>query len=87
VFQIIQNISIVPAAACLLAAGLAPAAAQTATEAQKEALRSHCRTDFLAHCSGVRPGGIPAFECLEKNLASLSAACQAAVEAVDPQEK
>jgi hypothetical protein len=61
------------------------ASAQTATEAQKEALRSHCRSDFLAHCEGVPPGGVEAFECLVKNEASLSETCQAAVKAVDPE--
>ena len=64
--------------------GAASAYAQTATEAQKEALRSDCRSDFLAHCEGVSPGGVEAFECLVKNESSLSESCQAAVKAVDP---
>ena len=59
--------------------------AQTATEAQKEALRSDCRSDFIAHCKGVSPGGVEAFECLVKNESSLSESCQAAVKAVDPE--
>ncbi len=49
------------------------------TDAQKEAVRSHCTGDFLAHCLGVRPGGLPAFQCLDKHMDKLSTPCQAAV--------
>ncbi|MCR9137840.1 MAG: hypothetical protein NXI27_17710 [Alphaproteobacteria bacterium] len=73
----------------VLALGLAfastvSASAQTATDAQKEALRSDCVGDFLSHCRGVPRGGVEAFECLVKNYDSLDASCQAAVKAVDP---
>ena len=61
---------------------LSAATAQTPTDAQKEAIRSDCRGDFIKHCSGVEPGGMPALQCLEQNMASLSAACQAAVKPV-----
>lgn len=61
------------------------ASAEMPSEAQKEALRSDCRSDFIAHCKGVSPGGIEAFDCLVKNEASLSESCQAAVKAVDPE--
>lgn len=60
------------------------ASAQTATEAQKEALRSDCVGGFLSHCRGVPRGGVEAFECLAKNYSALSSSCQAAVKAVDP---
>ncbi|MBR0840807.1 hypothetical protein JQ607_11465 [Bradyrhizobium liaoningense] len=72
----------------LLAAALfavaAPAFAQTPTDAQKSAMRSACRSDFMAHCSSVTPGGVEAYQCLEKNMSSLSSGCQAAVRAVEP---
>jgi hypothetical protein len=45
-------------------AGLAPAAAaEMPTDAQKKAIQTHCRSDFIKHCSGVTPGGLPALEC------------------------
>ena len=54
------------------------------TEAQKSAIRSACRADFMAHCSSVTPGGVEAVQCLTKNMSSLSSGCQAAVRAVEP---
>src|SRR5580658_4506882 len=60
------------------------AAAQQPTEAQRDAIRAACRSDFMANCSGVQPGGKEAFECLLQNDAKLSASCQAAVNAAAP---
>ncbi|MCK1493603.1 hypothetical protein IVB14_25160 [Bradyrhizobium sp. 180] len=60
------------------------ALAQTPTEAQKSAIRSACRSDFMAHCSSVTPGGVEAYQCLAKNMSSLSSGCQIAVRAVEP---
>ena len=37
-------------------------AAQQPTEAQRDAIRAACRSDFMADCSGVEPGGKEAFE-------------------------
>src|SRR6478752_114258 len=72
----------------LLAAGLfataAGAFAQAPTEAQKSAIRSACRSDFMAHCASVTPGGVEAYQCLQKNMSSLSSGCQTAVRAVEP---
>jgi hypothetical protein len=62
----------------------APAFAQAPTEAQKSAIRSSCRSDFMVHCASVKPGGIEAVQCLQKNLSSLSAGCQTAVRAIEP---
>ena len=45
------------------------------TEAQKDAVKSACRSDFMAHCSSVTPGGEAALQCLGKNMSSLSAGC------------
>ena len=58
------------------------AAQQQPTSAQRNAIRQSCRDDFIAHCSGVQPGGKAAFMCLQKNSASLAPACQQAVNAV-----
>jgi len=60
------------------------AAAQQPTEAQRDAIRAACRSDFMANCSGVQPGGRDAFECLLRNDAKLSPSCQAAVNAAAP---
>ena len=49
------------------------------TKAQKDAIRSECRSDFIKYCMGVKPDGLPALECLEENMDSLSDDCQAAV--------
>lgn len=72
----------------LLAAALFATAtgafAQAPTDAQKSAIRSACRSDFMAHCSSVTPGGTEAFQCLQKNVSSLSSGCQTAVRAITP---
>jgi hypothetical protein len=72
----------------LLALGSAcagsPAAAQQPSQEQVSAIRQNCRSDFIAHCSSVQPGGKEAFECLERNMAQLSAACRGAVSAAMP---
>ena len=60
------------------------AAAQQPTEAQRDAIRAACRSDFMANCSGGQPGGKDAFECLVRNDAKLSPSCQAAVNAAAP---
>ncbi len=65
----------------------ASTAAFAVTDDQKQALRANCRGDFIAHCRGVSPGGIEAFQCLAKNSQDLSAACHAAVKDVDPDVK
>jgi hypothetical protein len=71
-----------------LAAGVVvwPAHAQEVTEAQKSAIRSNCRSDFMSKCSSVTPGGTEAFQCLKKNEATLSGGCRAAVSAIKPSE-
>jgi hypothetical protein len=58
--------------------------AQQPTQSQRDAIRAACRSDFMANCSGVEPGGKEAFECLLRNDAKLSPACQAAVNAAAP---
>jgi Cysteine rich repeat len=59
-----------------------PAASAKPTPEQTNALRSACRSDFMARCSGVTPGGAEALQCLQRNSAQLSASCQSAVAAI-----
>jgi hypothetical protein len=75
------------AALALLAFPIAmadPMAAQQPSPGQIATLRQACRSDFIAHCSGVQPGGREALQCLERNAARLSAECGSAVSAVLP---
>lgn len=69
-----------------LAAGVVawPAHAQQPSQAEKDAIRSNCRSDFMSKCSSVTPGGTEAFQCLKKNEATLSSGCRAAVSAIKP---
>ena len=60
-----------------------PSFSQGPTEAQKAAVKSACRSDYMAHCSSVQPGGEAALQCLAKNMSSLSSSCQSAVRAVE----
>jgi hypothetical protein len=61
----------------------APALAQAPSEAQRDAIKSQCRSDYMAHCSSVPPGGEASLQCLQKNMSSLSSGCQSAVRAVE----
>jgi hypothetical protein len=61
----------------------APALAQAPTEAQREAIKSECRNDYIAHCSSIPPGGEASLQCLQKNMSNLSSACAGAVRAVE----
>jgi hypothetical protein len=54
------------------------------TQEQQNALRSNCRSDFMSNCSSVRPGGVEALQCLQRNAAKLSPGCQNAVNALTP---
>jgi hypothetical protein len=67
-----------------LFAGAGIAAAQEPTPDQQSAIRSNCRSDFMANCSGVPRGGKEALQCLQSNVAKLSSGCQQAVKAVMP---
>src|SRR6266508_13484 len=61
----------------------APAFAQAPSQAQRDAIKSQCRSDYIAHCSSVPPGGEASLQCLQKNMSSLSSNCQSAVRAVE----
>jgi hypothetical protein len=67
------------AAASVLAGATQSNAAPT--QAQQQAIRSSCQSDYRAHCASVPTGGSAALQCLEQNLSSLSSACQQAVKA------
>ena len=60
-----------------------PASAQGPSQAQRDAIKSQCRSDYIAHCSSVPPGGEASLQCLQKNMSSLSSNCQSAVRAVE----
>lgn len=59
-----------------------PVFAQAPSQAQVAAIRQACRADYQAHCASVPTGGSAALNCLQQNMASLSAPCQRAVGAV-----
>jgi hypothetical protein len=61
----------------------APALSQAPTQAQRDAIKSQCRSDYMAHCSSVPPGGEASLQCLQKNMSSLAPGCQSAVKAVE----
>jgi hypothetical protein len=57
------------------------------TPAQTDAIKSNCRSDYMKSCMSVPTGGQAAFDCLKRNMPSLSPACQQAVNAVSPPAK
>jgi hypothetical protein len=69
-------------ATIILIAIASPAFAQAPSQAQRDAIKTQCRSDYIAHCSSVPPGGEASLQCLQKNMASLSAGCAGAVRAV-----
>jgi len=66
-----------------LLATATPALSQGPTQAQRDAIKSDCRSDYMAHCSSIPPGGEASLQCLQKNMSSLSSSCQSAVRAVE----
>jgi hypothetical protein len=70
----------------LAVAAFAGTACAQPTAAQQSALKANCRSDFMANCSSVRPGGKEALQCLQANVGKLSPACQSAVRATMPPE-
>ena len=72
-----------PLLVAALFATAAPALAQAPSQAQRDAIKSQCRSDYMAHCSSVPPGGEASLQCLQKNMSSLSSSCQSAVRAVE----
>jgi hypothetical protein len=84
--QMFKTLGRVAARGAILAGAIvtsASAFAQAPTDAQREAIRSACRSDYMAHCSSVPPGGLESLQCLQKNMSSLSGSCKSAVSAVE----
>jgi hypothetical protein len=83
-----MNFIVASAARCRvpMVAGLfaiaSPTFAQAPSQAQRDAVKAQCRSDYIAHCSSVPPGGEASLQCLQKNMSSLSAGCAGAVRAV-----
>src|SRR5438105_248509 len=69
--------------ATVILAAATPAFSQAPSDAQRNAIRSECRSDYEAHCASVPPGGAASLQCLQKNMSSLSSSCQTAVRAVE----
>jgi Cysteine rich repeat len=69
-------------AAFSLAAWAGTSFAQQPTQAQVNAIRQACRTDYQTYCASVPAGGSAALACLKENAQSLSGPCQQAVGAV-----
>ncbi len=69
--------------AMLSLVAVAPAFSQAPTQAQRDAIKSKCRSDYIAHCSSIPPGGEASLQCLQKNMSSLAPGCQTAVRAVE----
>ncbi|MGJ4953423.1 hypothetical protein [Bradyrhizobium sp. HKCCYLS20291] len=67
-----------------VATGFVATQALAQTDAQRNAIKSACRSDYMSKCSSVPPGGAAAFQCLQKNMAGLSSSCQTAVKALEP---
>lgn len=58
------------------------AAAQQPTQAQANAIRQSCRSDYQSYCASVPTGGSAALACLQQNASSVSQPCQQALAAV-----
>jgi hypothetical protein len=71
-------------AAAALIASAGSSLAQQPTQQQAAAIRSACRSDYMAHCSNVPTGGMEALQCLRDHASALSPSCQTAVNAATP---
>src|SRR5262245_26535023 len=56
--------------------------AQQPSQAQVNAIRQACRSDYMAHCSSVPTGGAAALQCLQQHASSMSGGCQQALNAI-----
>jgi hypothetical protein len=69
--------------AALLAMLSYPSLAQRPSQAQINAVRQNCRSDYPTVCSGVPTGGSEALQCLERNARTVSPLCQEALAALE----
>jgi hypothetical protein len=65
--------------AILLCCLAGQAAAQQPTQAQRDAIKQSCRSDYQSYCASVPSGGQASLQCLQQHLADLSPSCQSAV--------
>lgn len=82
--RVLANSRVWAALSTLLLLSVTTAPAQQPSQADLNAVRQSCRSDFMANCSGVTPGGKDALDCLKRNLTRLSNACQSAINALNP---
>lgn len=71
-------------AALIAYSALLSSAQAQPTEAQQDAIRHSCRSDYIAHCMSVPPGGADALHWLQRNVGNLSSPCQTAVNVTMP---
>src|SRR5260370_29221832 len=60
-----------------------PALSQAPTDAQRNAIRAECRSDYEAHCASGPRGGAASLRCLQKNMSIVSPSCQTVVRGVE----
>ena len=74
---------VVAALACTAACAFVPAtAAAQPSQAQVEAVRQNCRSDFIRHCSKVPRGGPEALACLKQHASEVAPVCRKALDAM-----
>lgn len=64
--------------------GLHRRSPRTTNRRAEDAIKSSCRSDYMSNCMSVKPGGPEALMCLKSHMATLSPACQAAVNSALP---
>ena len=67
----------------VLGATCAPALAQM-SDAQRSAIKSACRSDYMKVCASVPTGTQASLQCLQQHSAQVSAGCQSALAAASP---
>jgi hypothetical protein len=67
----------------ILAAACAPALAQI-SDAQRSAIKSACRGDYMKVCASVPTGTQASLQCLQQHSPQVSSGCQSALSAAGP---
>lgn len=70
-------------AALLLGCACAPALAQI-SDAQRSAIKSACRGDYMNVCASVPTGTQASLQCLQQHASQVSSGCQSALATVAP---
>ncbi|MBS0376885.1 MAG: cysteine rich repeat-containing protein [Proteobacteria bacterium] len=75
-----MNSTLIRTLALLAVSGFATSAvAQELSDAQRSAIKSACRGDYMKVCSSVPTGTKASLQCLVQNSSSVSAGCQGAL--------